>query len=92
LARSSHAAHLKKLDLSGNDLSGSQLSPFQCLLQAAAATLLHLELTECQLADAQLLATLPTLTLCQAPLPQSPCQPTIYGRPQGAASGLSGSE
>ncbi|KAB0396239.1 hypothetical protein E2I00_007199 [Balaenoptera physalus] len=59
LARSPHAVHLKKLDLSGNDLSGSQLEPFQGLLQAAAATLLHLELTECQLADTQLLATLP---------------------------------
>ena len=64
LARSSHAVHLKKLDLSGNDLSGSQLEPFQGLLQAAAATLLHLELTECQLADTQLLATLPVLTRC----------------------------
>ncbi|XP_021514884.1 leucine-rich repeat-containing protein 14 isoform X2 [Meriones unguiculatus] len=64
LAQSSHAAHLKKLDLSGNDLSGDQLTPFQDLLQAVAATLLHLELTECHLADAQLLATLPTLTRC----------------------------
>ncbi|XP_030104350.1 leucine-rich repeat-containing protein 14 isoform X2 [Mus musculus] len=64
LAQSSHAAHLKKLDLSGNDLSGNQLTPFQGLLQAVATTLLHLELTECQLADAQLLATLPTLTRC----------------------------
>lgn len=64
LAQSRHAAHLKKLDLSGNDLSGSRLMPLQGLLQAAAATLLHLELTECQLADAQLLATLPTLTRC----------------------------
>ncbi|XP_019290640.2 leucine-rich repeat-containing protein 14 isoform X4 [Panthera pardus] len=64
LARSPHAVHLKKLDLSGNDLSGSQLEPFQGLLQAAAATLLHLELTECQLADTQLLATLPVLTRC----------------------------
>lgn len=64
LAQSSHAAHLKKLDLSGNDLSGNQLTPFQGLLQAVAATLLHLELTECQIADAQLLATLPTLTRC----------------------------
>ncbi|XP_055288254.1 leucine-rich repeat-containing protein 14 isoform X5 [Moschus berezovskii] len=64
LARSSHAVHLKKLDLSGNDLSGSQLEPFQALLQAAAATLLHLELTECQLADTQLLSTLPVLTRC----------------------------
>ncbi|XP_048215069.1 leucine-rich repeat-containing protein 14 [Perognathus longimembris pacificus] len=64
LAQSSHAAHLKKLDLSGNDLSGSQLVPFQGLLQAAAATLLHLELTECQFADAQLLAMLPALTRC----------------------------
>nr|XP_008524447.1 PREDICTED: leucine-rich repeat-containing protein 14 [Equus przewalskii] len=36
LARSPHAVHLKKLDLSGNDLSGSQLEPFQGLLQAAA--------------------------------------------------------
>ncbi|GAB1299521.1 Leucine-rich repeat-containing protein 14 [Apodemus speciosus] len=64
LAQSSHAAHVKKLDLSGNDLSGNQLTPFQGLLQAVAPTLLHLELTECQLADAQLLATLPTLTRC----------------------------
>ncbi|XP_045431843.1 leucine-rich repeat-containing protein 14 [Pipistrellus kuhlii] len=64
LARSPHAVHLKKLDLCGNDLSGSQLEPFQGLLQAAAATLLHLELTECQLADTQLLATLPVLTCC----------------------------
>ncbi|XP_032704091.1 leucine-rich repeat-containing protein 14 isoform X5 [Lontra canadensis] len=64
LARSPHAVHLKKLDLSGNDLSGSQLEPFQGLLQAAAATLLHLELTECQLADTQLLSTLPVLTRC----------------------------
>ncbi|XP_077798629.1 leucine-rich repeat-containing protein 14 isoform X5 [Macaca mulatta] len=64
LAQSPHAAHLKKLDLSGNDLSGSQLAPFQGLLQASAATLLHLELTECQLADTQLLATLPILTRC----------------------------
>ncbi|XP_027459055.1 leucine-rich repeat-containing protein 14 isoform X7 [Zalophus californianus] len=66
LARSPHAVHLKKLDLSGNDLSGSQLEPFQGLLQAAAATLLHLELTECQLADTQLLATLPVLTRCSS--------------------------
>uniref|UniRef100_F7GFR2 Leucine-rich repeat-containing protein 14 n=4 Tax=Callithrix jacchus TaxID=9483 RepID=F7GFR2_CALJA len=64
LARSPHAAHLKKLDLSGNDLSGSQLAPFQGLLKASASTLLHLELTECQLADTQLLATLPILTRC----------------------------
>ncbi|XP_014448755.1 leucine-rich repeat-containing protein 14 isoform X3 [Tupaia chinensis] len=64
LARSPHAAHLKKLDLSGNDLGGSQLAPFLGVLQVAAATLLHLELTECQLADAQLLAMLPTLTRC----------------------------
>ncbi|XP_054981849.1 leucine-rich repeat-containing protein 14 [Sorex araneus] len=64
LARSPHAVNLKKLDLSGNDLSGSQLEPFQGLLQVAAGTLLHLELTECQLADTQLLATLPVLTRC----------------------------
>ncbi|XP_077022585.1 leucine-rich repeat-containing protein 14 isoform X2 [Tamandua tetradactyla] len=64
LARSPHAVHLKKLVLSGNDLSGSQLAPFQSLLQAAAATLLHLELTECQLADTQLVAMLPVLTRC----------------------------
>ncbi|XP_047580128.1 leucine-rich repeat-containing protein 14 isoform X2 [Lutra lutra] len=64
LAQSPHAVHLKKLDLSGNDLSGNQLEPFQGLLQAAAATLLHLELTECQLADTQLLSTLPVLTRC----------------------------
>ncbi|XP_044514257.1 leucine-rich repeat-containing protein 14-like [Gracilinanus agilis] len=64
LAQSPHATHLKKLDLSGNKLSGDHLGPFQILLREASATLLCLDITECQLMDAHLINTLPTLCRC----------------------------
>ncbi|XP_068957041.1 leucine-rich repeat-containing protein 14-like [Petaurus breviceps papuanus] len=64
LAQSPHATHLKKLDLSGNKLSGDLLGPFQRLLKEASASLLCLDITECQLADVHLVSTLPTLCCC----------------------------
>ncbi|XP_074059096.1 leucine-rich repeat-containing protein 14-like [Macrotis lagotis] len=64
LAQSIHAAHLKKLDLSGNKLSGDPLGPFQRLLKEASASLLCLDVTECQLMDVHLISTLPSLCCC----------------------------
>ncbi|KAM9003273.1 leucine-rich repeat-containing protein 14-like [Sarcophilus harrisii] len=64
LAQSPHATHLKKLDLSGNKLSGDLLDPFQKLLKEASASLLCLDITECQLMDVHLASTLPTLCSC----------------------------
>ncbi|XP_043821831.1 leucine-rich repeat-containing protein 14-like [Dromiciops gliroides] len=64
LAQSSHATHLKKLDLSGNKLSGDHLAPFQTLLKEASGSLLCLDITECQLMDVHLMSTLPTLRCC----------------------------
>ncbi|XP_025904625.1 leucine-rich repeat-containing protein 14, partial [Nothoprocta perdicaria] len=65
LSRSAHAPALKKLDLSGHDLSAALLQPFQELLEAAAASLLHLDVMECRLADGALRALLPPLTRCR---------------------------
>ncbi|XP_027715637.1 leucine-rich repeat-containing protein 14-like isoform X3 [Vombatus ursinus] len=64
LAQSPHATHLKKLDLSGNKLSGDFLGPFQRLLREASASLLCLDVTECQLMDVHLVSTLPALRCC----------------------------
>ncbi|XP_036618691.1 leucine-rich repeat-containing protein 14-like [Trichosurus vulpecula] len=64
LAQSPHATHLKKLDLSGNKLSGDLLVPFQRLLREASASLLCLDVTECQLMDVNLVSTLPNLCCC----------------------------
>ncbi|XP_010212397.1 PREDICTED: leucine-rich repeat-containing protein 14 [Tinamus guttatus] len=64
LSQSPHAPALKKLDLSGNNLSASLLQPFVELLVAAAASLLHLDVMECRLRDAQLQALLPPLQRC----------------------------
>ncbi|XP_074119612.1 leucine-rich repeat-containing protein 14-like [Sminthopsis crassicaudata] len=64
LAQSPHATHLKKLDLSGNKLSGDLLGPFQKLLREASASLICLDVTECQLMDVHLVTILPTLCSC----------------------------
>ncbi|KAM8811105.1 leucine-rich repeat-containing protein 14 [Eudromia elegans] len=64
LAQSPHAPALKKLDLSGHNLSGPLLPPFQALLAAAAASLLHLDVMECRVGDAQLDALLAPLARC----------------------------
>ncbi|XP_021243286.1 leucine-rich repeat-containing protein 14 [Numida meleagris] len=64
LAQSPHAAALKKLDLSGNDLSSSLLPPFLRLLLAVSSSLRHLDVAECRLGDAHLPLLLPPLRHC----------------------------
>ncbi|XP_028919810.1 leucine-rich repeat-containing protein 14 [Ornithorhynchus anatinus] len=64
LSQSPHASALKKLDLSGNDLSRALLDPFRTLLREISPSLLHLEVTECQLADPHLATLLPALCRC----------------------------
>ncbi|KAH0617365.1 hypothetical protein JD844_015443 [Phrynosoma platyrhinos] len=61
LSQSLHTPALKKLDLSGNNLSDILLQPFLGLLTEAASTLLHLDIMECRLMDAQLNSLLPVL-------------------------------
>ncbi|XP_019386539.1 PREDICTED: leucine-rich repeat-containing protein 14 [Crocodylus porosus] len=64
LSQSLHTPALKKLDLSGNNLSDALLQPFQHLLREAAGSLLHLDIMECRLADTHLEALLPILCCC----------------------------
>ncbi|XP_051827216.1 leucine-rich repeat-containing protein 14-like [Antechinus flavipes] len=64
LAQSPHGPHLKKLDLSGNNLSGALLGPFQSVLKAVCVSLTLLNVTECELMDTHLLSTLPSLCRC----------------------------
>lgn len=64
LSQSLHTPALKKLDLSGNNLSDTLLQPFQRLLREAAGSLLHLDIMECRLADTHLEALLPILCCC----------------------------
>ncbi|XP_063155820.1 leucine-rich repeat-containing protein 14 isoform X1 [Candoia aspera] len=64
LSQSLHTSALKKLDLSGNNLSDSLLQPFQGLLTEAASTLLHLDIMECRLMDTHLNLLLPALCCC----------------------------
>ncbi|NXG39566.1 LRC14 protein, partial [Dromaius novaehollandiae] len=64
LSQSLHTPALKKLDLSGNNLSDSLLQPFQRLLGEASSSLLHLDIMECRLTDAHLDALLPALCRC----------------------------
>lgn len=52
------------MDLSGHDLTETLLQPLRQLLEAASASLLHLDLMECHLTDARLEALLPTLCRC----------------------------
>ncbi|KAM9622457.1 PRAME family member 20-like [Trichechus inunguis] len=64
LSQSLHATCLKKLDLSGNNLSYMVPGPLEALLRAVARTLQHLDLNHCWLKDAHLHAILPTLCCC----------------------------
>ncbi|NXD46239.1 LRC14 protein, partial [Copsychus sechellarum] len=64
LSQSFHAPALKKLDLRGNDISQGLLEPLRLLLEETSASLLHLDLTECYMADSHLEALLPTLLRC----------------------------
>ncbi|XP_048338515.1 leucine-rich repeat-containing protein 14 isoform X2 [Sphaerodactylus townsendi] len=64
LSRSLHTPALKKLDLSGNNLSDCLLQPFQVLLTETSGTLLHLDIMESRLMDTHLSALLPALCMC----------------------------
>nr|XP_005999372.1 PREDICTED: leucine-rich repeat-containing protein 14 [Latimeria chalumnae] len=64
LTESHHAGCLKKLDLSGNNLSESLLLPFQQLLRVASVSLLYLDIMECRLMDHHLISLLPALRCC----------------------------
>ncbi|KAM9292289.1 leucine-rich repeat-containing protein 14-like, partial [Gastrophryne carolinensis] len=64
LSDSVHASSLKKLDLSGNNLSEKLLQPFLQLLSAASPSLLHLDIMECKLNDSVLTKVLPALCRC----------------------------
>ncbi|KAG8134055.1 hypothetical protein E2320_011794 [Naja naja] len=64
LSQSLHTSALKKLDLSGNNLSDSLLQPLQGLLTEAASSLLHLDIMECRLMDSHLNLLLPALCRC----------------------------
>ncbi|KAF4801435.1 Leucine-rich repeat-containing protein 14 [Turdus rufiventris] len=64
LSQSFHAPALKRLDLSGHDFSQSLLEPLRLLLEETSASLLHLDLMECHMADSHLATLLPTLRRC----------------------------
>lgn len=64
LLRSPHAPALKKLDVSGHNLSEDLLQPFLQLLATASGSLHHLDAMECRLEDAHLGALLPALRRC----------------------------
>ncbi|XP_014748780.1 PREDICTED: leucine-rich repeat-containing protein 14-like isoform X1 [Sturnus vulgaris] len=64
LSQSFHAPALKRLDLSGHDISQGLLEPLQLLLEETSASLLYLDLRECRMADSHLKALLPTLRRC----------------------------
>ncbi|XP_060099140.1 leucine-rich repeat-containing protein 14 [Heteronotia binoei] len=64
LSRSLHTPALKKLDLSGNNLSDCLLQPFHVLLTETSGTLLHLDIMECRLMDTHLGTLLPALCRC----------------------------
>lgn len=65
LSQSLHTPALKKLDLSGNNLSDCLLQPFYSLVTAASSTLLHLDIMESRLMDTHLSTLLPALCRCE---------------------------
>uniref|UniRef100_A0A8I5U4M7 Leucine-rich repeat-containing protein 14 n=1 Tax=Pongo abelii TaxID=9601 RepID=A0A8I5U4M7_PONAB len=64
LSQSPHTTCLKKLDLSGNNLSYMIPRPLGTLLREVSGTLQHLDLNHCRLKDAHLSALLPSLCCC----------------------------
>ncbi|XP_053552342.1 leucine-rich repeat-containing protein 14 [Bombina bombina] len=64
LCQSIHVSSLKKLDLSGNNLTQVLLQPFQQLLTKVSQCLLHLDIMECKLTDTELSAIIPALCHC----------------------------
>ncbi|KAF4805460.1 Leucine-rich repeat-containing protein 14 [Turdus rufiventris] len=64
VSQSFHAPALKRLDLSGHDISQGLLEPLRLLLQETSASLLHLNLMECRIADSHLAVLLPMLLCC----------------------------
>ncbi|XP_044149497.1 leucine-rich repeat-containing protein 14 [Bufo gargarizans] len=65
LSRSIHVSSLRKLDLSGNNLSGVLLQPFLQLLDQACSSLLCLDVMDCKLRDSTLSALTPALCRCR---------------------------
>ncbi|NWS89259.1 LRC14 protein, partial [Toxostoma redivivum] len=64
LSQSFHTAALKKLNLSGHNISQGLLEPLQLLLEETSASLLYLELECCSMDNSHLHALLPTLLRC----------------------------
>ncbi|NXM83917.1 LRC14 protein, partial [Oenanthe oenanthe] len=64
LSQSFHAPALKKLDLTGNNIYQGLLEPLQLLLKKTSVSLLHLDLSNCDMADSQVDVLLPTLLCC----------------------------
>uniref|UniRef100_A0A8C3U0W7 Leucine-rich repeat-containing protein 14 n=1 Tax=Catharus ustulatus TaxID=91951 RepID=A0A8C3U0W7_CATUS len=64
LSQSFHAPALKRLKLSSYDISQGLLEPLRLLLEKASASLLHLDLSYCYIADSHLAVLLPTLLRC----------------------------
>ncbi|KAF4805247.1 leucine-rich repeat-containing protein 14 [Turdus rufiventris] len=64
LSQSIHAPALKKLDLSGLNVSQGLLDPLRLLLEKASASLLYLGLWYCHITNSHLAALLPTLLRC----------------------------
>ncbi|NXC92381.1 LRC14 protein, partial [Cercotrichas coryphoeus] len=64
LSQRFHPAALRKLDLSGHNISQGLLEPLRLLLEETSASLLQLDLTSCHMADSHLAVLLPTLLRC----------------------------
>lgn len=64
LSQSFHATCLKKLDLSGDNLSHVVPGPLETLPEEVSGTLQHLDLNHCWIKDAHLSAILPALCHC----------------------------
>ncbi|NXQ41443.1 LRC14 protein, partial [Catharus fuscescens] len=64
LSQSFYTLALKRLDLSGLNVSQGLLNPLWLLLEKASASLLHLDLSDCHIADSHLAVLLRTLLRC----------------------------